>query len=77
MLREAVSVPYEVFFIFSFSPLNVTVREEAAGAMTSKSVVLFRSPVIARVLPDIETVRKRYPPLIMIGLSVLKEAKRP
>lgn len=64
-------MPYEVFFVSSFSPLKVIVREEAAGAIISKVVVLFRSPVIARLPPETEAVRKRYPPLTIIGLSVL------
>lgn len=74
---EAISVPYIVLLVVSFSPLNVTVREEAAGAMISKVVVALRSPVMARLPPDTEAVRSRYPPLTIIGVPVLCEATRP
>lgn len=55
----AVKVPYLVLERAMEAPLNVTVFDEAAGAMISNEEVVFRSPVIASVLPEISTDRMR------------------
>lgn len=59
------------------APLKVTVFEDALGAMTSNEAVLFRSPCISNVLLEIDTDRRRYPPLTMMGFLVLNFEKAP